>query len=405
MTVAQAGLARRGAGAEGLVIAFGAAVVVTVEFVVIGLSPLMAQSLGMPLEASGRFVIWFAIGSAAMGPLVALATRGLRADHALMLALLPFVAGLAVPWLGNAGLLCALRFLQGATLPLYIGIAADALSRLWGHDDKAVARIYLGVTVGSVLGAPLGVFVAQRAGWAGAFVCLGLLALVAVVLIAMQPRLRLAASSHHSMKSQVTAVARPAVLAHLLLSAVHFAAMFCCYAYLGGLLRVRETDEGAIGWLLLAFGAGGIAGNQMAARMTRRSTRALSIGTAALIAVAALVATRLPAHRAALLLLLVLWGAAHAASFVVCQLRVTRAAPQAPRLASALNISAANIGIAVGPAVGGAALHAGALPALGWTGFGIGALSMLMAWALAHPDADAPGGVASAGSARGAIGR
>jgi predicted MFS family arabinose efflux permease len=391
MTVAQACPARRGAGAEGLVVAFGAAIVVTVEFVVIGLSPLMAQSLGMPLEASGRFVIWFAIGSATMGPLVAIATRGLRSDHALMLALLPFVAGLGVPWLRDADLLCALRFLQGATLPLYIGIASDALSRLWGHDDKAVARIYLGVTVGSVLGAPFGVVIAQQAGWAGAFACLGALAVLAVMLIALQPRLRIASSSDHSVASQLTAVARPAVLAHLLLSAVHFAAMFCCYAYLGGLLRMKEADEGAIGWLLLAFGLGGVVGNEMAARMTRRSTRALSIGTAASIAVAALVATRLPEQRAAMLVLLLLWGAAHAASFVVCQLRVTRAAAQAPRLASALNISAANIGIAAGPAVGGAALHAGALPALGWAGFGLGALSMVMAWTLAHPDAEAPG--------------
>lgn len=384
MTARQAGLARGRAELEGLVIAFGAAIVVTVEFVVIGLSPLMAESLGLSLEASARFMIWFAIGSAAMGPFVTLVTRRWRADHALMVALLPFAAGLAMPWMRDADMVCVLRLLQGATLPLYIGIAADALGRLWERDDRAVARIYLGVTIGSVLGAPVGVFIARQAGWEGAFACLGGLALLAVVLIALQPRLRLRSLGQASMASQLAAVARPRVLAHLLLSALHFAAMFCCYGYLGALLRMREPDEAAIGWLLLAFGAGGLAGNQLAGRMARRSARTLAILTAALIAVAALMATNLPSHRLAIVSLLLVWGAAHAASFVVCQLRVSRAAPEAPRLASALNISAANLGIAAGPALGGAALQAGALPALGWTGFGLGVLAMALAWKVTH---------------------
>ena len=398
MTAGRACATRGGIGLEGLVVAFGAAIVVTVEFVVIGLSPLMAQSLGLSLEASARFMIWFAIGSAAMGPFVTILTRHWRADHALMVALLPFVAGLAMPWMRDAGMLSALRLLQGATLPLYIGIAADALGRLWGRDDRAVARIYLGVTVGSVLGAPLGVFIAQRAGWDGAFAILGAIALLAVALIAVQPRLRIASCAPASMGSQVKAVARPQVLAHLVLSALHFAAMFCCYGYLGALLRMREADESTIGWLLLAFGAGGLAGNQFAGRMAGRSTRALSIVTAASIAMAAVAVTQLALGRAATVLLLLLWGAAHAASFVVCQLRVGRAAPAAPRLASALNISAANLGIAAGPALGAAALQAGALPALGWTGFGLGVLAMAMALALTH--AHASTGIADRGDRR-----
>lgn len=388
MTMATACRAASPATLAGPVIAFGAAIVVTVEFVVIGLSPLMAQTLGMPLEASGRFVMWFALGSAAMGPFATLVARRLQSHHALILALLPYAASIAVPWLRDAGPLCALRFVQGATLPLYIGVASDALSRLWGRDDKAVARVYLGVTVGSVLGAPLGVFVAQQAGWPGTFVCLGALAVAAVASIAMQPALRGVPTVDVSVKTQLAAVARRDVFAHLLLSVVHFAAMFSCYAFLGAILRTKVSDENVVGWLLLVFGIGGLAGNLLAGRMTARSTRVLAIATAVVIALAGLAVTRVPhANAAALplvLALLLLWGAAHAASFVVCQLRVVRAAPEAPRLASALNISAANIGIAIGPALGGAALDGGALQELGWTGLGLGLVSMAMAWRVRH---------------------
>ena len=54
-----------------------------------------------------------------------------------------------------------------------------------------------------------------------------------------------------------------------------------------------------------------------------------------------------------------IWGAAHAAGFVFCQVRVMDAAPDAPGFAGSLNISSANIGIALGSLVGGKAIEFG----------------------------------------------
>jgi predicted MFS family arabinose efflux permease len=91
----------------------------------------------------------------------------------------------------------------------------------------------------------------------------------------------------------------------------------------------------------------------------------------------------MPLPPAALFSLLLVWGTAHAAAFVVCQIRVTRAAVRAPRLAAAMNISAANLGIALGSALGGWILAASGLVAMGLTGFGLGLVSVVLATAFA----------------------
>jgi predicted MFS family arabinose efflux permease len=371
---------------EAWLLAFGAAVVVAVEFMVIGLAPAMAEAMRLTPQGAGWFVTGFALGSAVLGPAAAIATRRLRADRAMALALLPYAANLLVPLLREPLLIQALRVVQGATLPLFIGVASEVLSRLLGRDDRAIARIYLGVTVGGLLGVPGGVAIAAAAGWAAPLLLTGGLALAAVAAIAALPRLRLLAAPQAGIGDQLRVAAEPAVALHLLLSLLQFAAMFCTYAYLGTILD--GADQGGAkpggaamgGWLLL-FGIAGLAGNWLAGHLAGRSVTAAAVAVAALITLPGLVLQAMPLPPAALVPLLAAWGGAHAAGFVISQLRVTRAAAHTPRLAAALNISAANLGIALGAAAGGWALSRGGIGALGWAGCGLGLLALGLALA------------------------
>src|SRR5258708_37871191 len=100
-----------------------------------------------------------------MGPLAGFSSGRMRTDLAMTLALLPFAANIIVPILREPLLLYLLRTAQGATLPLFIGVASEALSRILGRDAKAIGLIYLGVTIGGLLGVPGGVALAQAMGW------------------------------------------------------------------------------------------------------------------------------------------------------------------------------------------------------------------------------------------------
>ncbi|MBI3524742.1 MAG: MFS transporter, partial [Betaproteobacteria bacterium] len=49
-------------------LAFTMFVIVTTEFVVVGLLPAMAQDLKLSLAEAGRFVTWFSLAAALLGP-------------------------------------------------------------------------------------------------------------------------------------------------------------------------------------------------------------------------------------------------------------------------------------------------------------------------------------------------
>ncbi len=346
------------------ILVLGAAVVVAVEFMVIGLIPLIAQTMKLSAQQASGLVTCFALGSAAMGPLAAIISRRIRTDLAMTLALLPFAANIIVPILREPLLLYLLRTAQGATLPLFIGVASEALSRILGRDAKAIGLIYLGVTIGGLLGVPGGVALAQAMGWYSPFILLGGLAVGVAFTINRLPRLRLHASSQGQTGSQIALAIQPKMLAHLFLSLLQFSAMFSMYAFLGTILTEAGQGGAAMPYWLLLFGVAGVAGNVLAGHFTGNFLGASTIITAALIALTGLVLHAVPLAPIALFLLLAIWGAAHAAAFVVSQIRVTRVAPQVPRLAAALNISAANLGIALGAAIGGWTLSVNGLD--GW---------------------------------------
>lgn len=363
---------------DGAVLAFGAGVLVASEFAVIGMAPDMVRSFGVTIQQSASLVTLFAIGSALLGPLVVFATRRVRPDLAMACALLPFAASMLAAWHPDWWTVCLLRLVQGATLPLYIAIAGDVLSRLWHDDGRATGWIYSGVVLGSAFGAPLGVAIAGCGGWQLSFFMFGVLAALAAALLmwrgpgADSDRADVRLESWRAMDAKV--------YARLLLSAIQFGAMFCVYANLAWVLELAGVSKGSLGVWLLAFGAAGLAGNAMASRWTARSTDLASrLSACAFLVIGAFIAF-LPRGQFALLLIVCLWGAAHAASFIVNQLQVTRAAPAAPRLAAAMNISAANVGIASGSSLGAWVLTSGGHAALGQAAMVLGALALCMAW-------------------------
>jgi predicted MFS family arabinose efflux permease len=361
----------------------GAALVVAVEFMVVGLSPSMAQAMRLSPSEAGWFVTAFALGSAVMGPFAAVIAHRVRADHAMVLALLPFGADILAPVVQAPLFFYGLRFVQGAMLPLFIGVASQALSQILAREDKAVARVYLGVTVGGLFGGPCCVAMADELGWPAPFVVLGGLSAAVSLVIAWHPRLKIQDGAESNIVAQMRAAIQPAMLAHLMLSLLQFATMFCTYAFLGVILVETGQGGAAMPSWLLVFGLGGIVGNSLGGYAAARSIGVAAIAVAALAAIPGLALLSMPLPPAALFSLLLVWGTAHAAAFVVCQIRVTRAAVRAPRLAAAMNISAANLGIALDSALGGWILAAGGLVAMGLTGFGLGLVSVVLATAFA----------------------
>lgn len=345
--------------AEAAALSLGAALVVGAEFVVVGLLPAIAADLGLAPAQGGWLIASFALSSALMGPLLVVLTTRFRPGAMLASSLLAFAASLLLLLFPSFALAIGLRVLQGAALPLFMSLAAAQLAGALG-TGRGVAILYVGVTLGGTLAPPLGAFLALRYGWEVPTAALGGLALMlAPACLLLGKR-----APQDEPGAAWRLLASPHMRMHLLLSALLFAAMFSSFSYVTLLLGRAGLAPGTVPLALFGFGAAGLAGNWLAGVTGRRAVSATH-GVALVVAGAtAWLALAPPSGVALIALVLLLWGGAHAAGFVFCQVRVMEAAPQAKSFAGALNISAANIGIALGSLAGSLAIAFGGIDAL-----------------------------------------
>ena len=382
-----------------MILVFATAVVVTTEFMAVGLLPVMARDLGISLAEAGSFVWSFAIAAAILGPFLTIVASGLEPRRVLVLSMLVFGLGnLAATLIPNHPVILAVRIVQGAMLPLFVSIGSVAVARLAGpgREGRAVAHINIGVVIGTVFAVPAGVLVAERTGWPTVFASLGLLAIIATVILASAfPRLERPVAP--AMKAQARIVQARLFQAHLLLSGLLFTAMFVAYTYLAAYLdRVGGFDGTHIAAILTGFGVAGLFGNWAAGRIVDRGPTAATAGAAAALALATTILSLIGGTSMLLLPVLAFWGAAHTAAFVLCQVRVMLAGKSAPAFASSLNISVCNLGIALGAAGGGWIVDRYGIEAIGFGSAVLAAASFVLAILMregpnrVHPGAVAP---------------
>jgi predicted MFS family arabinose efflux permease len=361
-------------------LAAAAFAMLTNEFNIIGVLPLIAHDLGVPVAQVGLLVSAFAFTVAITGPFLTLALR--RVERRLLftsvLGITALGAGVATIAPNYAVLACG-RVLSALALPVYWSMATSTAARIAGpaNAGRAMATVFSGVAVASVAGSPITTILADMFGWRLAFAAGGILcALIAVIMWIFFPRMTAVADNEPTPPLKV--LTYPLVLVNLLMSFLALTAMFTSYTYLADLLtRIGHFSVTLTGWILMGFGAAGIVGNAIAGRFVdvgprRASMVAILIGTLGM----GLFPSTLKSHSVALGIL-AFWGGAHAAGFVTNHVRATGSAPASLQdLAASLNVSIFNAGIGMGAVVGGRVIEAKGLQAIGVAGAVIGAAAL-----------------------------
>jgi DHA1 family inner membrane transport protein len=350
------------------------AVIVATEFIVIGLLPVLARDLGSSLAETGRLVGAFALSAAVLGPPLTLAATSQPPRRVLVATLLLFAAGNVAAVLAPVySVMLAARIAQGAALPVFISVGAATVSALAPPDrrGRALALANTGFVVGVIVALPAGVALAEGGIWAPSFLALAALAICAAGIVATTfPTTSLPPPP--APEQQAALLRRPVFLAHLLLSVAVFAAMFAAYTYLTAWLEaVVGLDSRGVAVALAGFGAAGLIGNAVAGRAADQAPLGATVLAVAALALAASGVSIAHEHPLLLVLLFAAWGIAHTACVTLCQVRVTLAGGSAPAFAMAMNISAANLGIALGAEVGGMIVDHWGVDAMGWGALGL----------------------------------
>lgn len=363
-------------------LAVSAFVIVTTEFVIIGLLPSLAADLSISTSTAGLLVTLFAFAVMLFGPPLTALVANLDRKRLFIALLLVFAGSNALAALApNVWVLGIARFVPALALPVFWGTASETAGDIVGPEraGRAVSQVYFGIAGAMVFGIPAGTLGATAFGWRGTFWVLAVLSLLmAVLLLIVMPKL--AAPKRQRIAEQLSILKRPVFLGQLVLSVLAFTASFTAYTYLADLLeKVALVPAADVGWWLMGFGAIGLVGNWIGGLMAEhRPLRAtmvtvgvLVIGVAAFVPSAGRVPTLLPTFA--------IWGIANTALYPICQVRVMRAATQAQALAGTLNVSMANAGIGLGAAIGGAVIDRLGVASLGYVSAFIGLLSVLCA--------------------------
>ena len=335
-------------------------VIGTAAFTNAGLLVPMAKSFGVGVGAVGQATTVYSLATALLAPAFLVATAGLAPRVALAIALVLFAAGNVVTALAPD-----LITLLGARVLMGCGSAATAMMAGLAvaiapieRRAQALSIVFVGMSLSYVTGIPLATWVGLGWGWrlpVWAAVVLTLLA--AGALWKALPAARQGVTGP-SLRGAAALLRQRAVLAVFSLTLVYFIAIFSVFSYMGPVLKsLKPLEPGALSAVISVFGVAGVVGTLSGGRAADRlgARRSLTLSLSGL-SLCLLLLPLTAGHLWAMVAVLMVWGVCGFSMMAPQQVRLAQLAGPDTPLALSLNNSMLYLGIALGAAVGGAAL-------------------------------------------------
>lgn len=334
------------------------------EFIVVGILPDIAAGLKVSEVTVGNLVSLFAFVYAPVTPLgSALSARFPRFATHLTLVGVFLVGNVLCAFAPNYGVLVVARILialvSGTLVAIAMTYAPDVTTEQ--YRTKFIAWVFSGFSIASVVGMPVGTWVANTFGWRWAFHLVNVLTVALIVLMVMVlprnsrivkigflPQFRL--FFDRRIQLGVLAVVFGA------------AATYVFYTYLTPIMRDEvHVPEQYLSVGLVIFGAACLWSNLYGGKLADRGrgveplTHIRPIYCAHAVLMASLIVTHwVPVYGALLLVVLGMFMyLQNSASQVLYMDVASQSHPGSLNLAASLNSMSFNIGIAVGSAVGG----------------------------------------------------
>ncbi|MCA0418828.1 MAG: MFS transporter [Proteobacteria bacterium] len=333
------------------------------EFVIMGLLLQVSADLGISVPLAGLLMTGYALGVFVGAPVLTIATRSLPRKTTLLVLMAIFTLGnLAAALSPSFGWLMAARIVTALAHGTFFGVGSLVATSLVAPERKAsaIALMFTGLTLATLLGVPFGSWLGLAFGWRSTFwavTAIGLVALVVLAVFVPADRERVVPGS---LAEEFKVLARPQVQLGLIMTVLGFGGIFAVFTFIQPILvQLAGFSEAAVSPILLVFGGGLVVGNLFGGRWADRRLAPALIGSVALLTVAMFASgfafhSQIGAVVAAFVL-----GAAAFATVAPLQMWVLQQAGGAEGLASSLNIAAFNLGNAFGAWLGGAVITQG----------------------------------------------
>lgn len=356
----------RGAGSKRLpaalwALTISAFAIGTTEFVIVGLLPTVAADLAISIPSAGLLVSLYAIGVAIGAPVLTALTARVPRKQLLISLMGLFIVGngLATVAPGFFALVAA-RIITGFAHGVFFSIGSTIAAAIVVPEKRAsaISIMFAGLTVAIVTGVPLGTFIGQHFGWRATFVGVALLGAIGLIAtVALVPG-DLKNEGTASLKVPLKVVANKRLLLGFLMTALGYGGTFAVFTYLSPILeQVTGLPRSMVSVILLIYGIAIAIGNLVGGKVSNRHPLKALLWMFGMQAVVLFVFTFTAHYAIPGIITLFIIGALSFASVPGLQLFVVQMAekylPGTEDVASAFNIAAFNVGIAIGAYVGG----------------------------------------------------
>ncbi|MBP7335460.1 MFS transporter [Niveispirillum sp.] len=340
----------------------------TTEFVIMGLLLQVSADLGISVSTAGLLISGYALGVFAGAPLLTLMTGRLPRKTLLVALMVVFTIGnIACALAPDYASLMVARVITSLAHGTFFGVGSIVATGLVAPDRKAsaIAIMFTGLTMATLLGVPFGAWLGLHFGWRSTFWAVALIGVAATLVLAVFVPADRTAPQPLSLRQELTVLAKPQVWLGLLMTALGFAGVFAVFTYIQPLLtRITGFSDAAVSPILLVFGGGLAIGNLLGGKLADKRLMPTLLGSLIALALVEGVMTFALQHKMAAILFVGVMGIAAFATVAPLQMRVLEKAEGAGQgLASSLNIAAFNLGNALGAWVGGLTIDQG--PGLG----------------------------------------
>lgn len=336
--------------------ALGVFGLVTAEFLPASLLTPMAASLDVNEGTTGQAVTITAIFALLTSFFIASATR--KMDRRLVMlgfSVMLIVSNLLVAFAPNLSFILAGRVLLGIAIGGFWTLAAATTMRLVPESmlPRALSIVFSGVSVATIVAAPVGSYFGHLIGWRNVFVAASAIGLLALSWQMMAlPKM---SSNHSSSGSSIfSLIKRPGMQTALLAIILLFSGHFAFFTYLRPFLEsVTGVGVNGLSAILLGFGVANFAGTLIAGVLLERNLHRTLIAmplAMGLMGVGLVAMGPAPMVDA---VLVALWGMAFGAVPVGWSTWLTRTLPDEAESGGGLLVASIQLAITIGAAAGG----------------------------------------------------
>ncbi|WP_163853579.1 MFS transporter [Paenibacillus elgii] len=337
-------------------IALGVFGIINTEFGIVGILPQIAEHFQISTSQAGMLVSMFALIIAVSGPFMTLLFSGINRKKILAGVLAVFaISNLFSAFAPTFTALLLFRLLPAFLHPVYFSVAfaAAASSVAKEQSATAVAKVFIGLTVGMVIGVPITSFIGDQFSLKAAFLFSSIIHAIALVgIAAFIPSLPV--KSKLSYGEQLTILTKPQLWLNVAAACFILAALYSVYSYFAEYLMVVTGMNGkSVSIMLVLFGASGIFGNLQAAKYVNKNRVKTIVFYPLVLGSIYLLIFCAGSYSIPMIAIIIVWGAVFTGGLIVSQTWLTSEAPETPEFANSLFVSFANLGVTLGTALGG----------------------------------------------------